>query len=283
MGPSKFTNRRGHSLDVKDDQLDNLQIDDQPVMMPAAGGRRFKRRWLLIGLGCLLLVAAALIAAGELVAAQYRSAPEQIKQRVASIGQAGLERQQSTDLRAADIDQPLNQLRDLRDGLCRGGLWDNAAQLYPRAQAGYAGCVQAKEELVSLIQALESLQGQASYLEALDKALSPIGRDSDSGQFAVLSAQLANWQRAERNLSQLTAPQGWQGLHQQLSEQVESIKTDWSKLNTATNNTDGDQFRAAQDSLTKGYAGLRQLEQSIVDQVTKTQLQLSSAYQATQR
>lgn len=297
-----FINRRGHRLDVSDDELNSLRLDDEPVQMPAtapaapprpalpehAGPRRsrpaltfrFPKRATLVIAGLIVGAAILFVALGEFVRAQYSGAESETRQTVQRIAATTTRPQkEATTLKAGDLDTPIKELSSAQADLCRGGFLDNATGLYPRAQAALGECNRSKQRLTALIADLQATQQQLAYLESVEKVLVPIKASKD-GQFAVISAQLESWQRVGADLQKLQAPAAMTQVHADLTKSASAVYESWSALNTAYNAQDAEAFTAAQDQLNAQYTSFRSHAAQLQDVVGRTQAELNASYEA---
>lgn len=301
-----YINRRGHTLEVSDDELQSLQLDkDQSpevASVPAVGPQpslsdmsrtdpkprrrglkppRLTKRRALVIVMIVALAAAILLGGGELVRARYASAGSAAVDGVGRIAAITINQQKQANLTSGDMNAVIDELAKLRDGLCVGGLWDNIATLYPRANQAHKSCNTTKQRVSDLVLVTQRLRGQLDYLEQIDKALKPVVT-AENGQFAVISAQLESWRRVEKSLEDIQAPAELTTAHAKLIKRAGDIQAGWLKFSSATNDQDSKAFRSSQDDLNKRYQEFRSSADDIRLMIDDTQSTLTSSYQTLQ-
>lgn len=274
----RFVNRRGQAADIDFDGVELPAIEQPVAGRPARRRRRLRLRWplLMAGLGVLIGLLALAVGLGEMVAAQYRADSQRPSEVVRRVGQASL----AAEAPLASLDQSIGELQRLRDDMCRGGMLDNAAQLYPRARSGLGDCTAAKQQVSQLVSGLETQRQQAAYLEVLGKALAAVSDQPSDGQFAVLNAQQTSWNRIKQDLGHLTAPGGLADIHQTVKQEADAIQAAWIDLNQAAGRQDGAAFAKSQDELKRAYAAFRDVQSSLRERLLASQAEVTASYRA---
>lgn len=293
MSRESFTNRRGHELRIRDEELTGLHIDEQPAAAPVAalpvdaGANRVRprsvsqrkarqvpwwRRWYAIGLAVLVVALAVVLGVGEALRAHY-IADAQVDERVVAAGRASLEGQEDR------YSRPISELATLHAQLCAGGFRDNLASLYSRAQQGLEQCREARGKLGVMIERLKTMESQQAYLDKLTAILKPVASPPDA-QFAVLSAQIDHWKSIGKKLDGLSIPRSFDTAHQRLVDQASGIHKGWVELQASSAAQDAERFSAARDGLGERYGGLQAVHEEFSRVVARSQSELTESYDA---
>lgn len=284
----QFTNRRGHSLSV-DDEEPGMQPQQPVVTAPELVHRPVKRRrrrqivlpWKWIGLTLLIVIVLAL-GTFEFARFTYTSsingAKDQVKNLVATdVTNAS---KQAT-LSSATLATLSDKFKDVSMSLCPGGLLDNYAGMYPRAKQALADCTAYRTKVEALVTALAVLSDEAKYMEQLQPVMNPVTQPLPD-QFAVLVSQLDNWKSVSAGLKAVSAPVSFQAAHETLKQRADVVVSLWVDMVAASNDEDSAKFTATQAKLNDAYGAVRASADDLETSLSATQQQLASAYAALQ-
>jgi len=290
-----FVTRRGHRVAI-DDELESIDIDEQtpkavePTPTPSAGktmpkkprraSKGLSKRTKLIITGVVLALLLVPVLVGELVTAQYRggvSSAQSAFRRHAT--EVVLPLQKNATLNADQIRGVAERVDDIASQMCRGGLLDNAAMLYPRSKDALDDCKTAQSGYASLVGSLYELEGQVRYLEKLDAAIKPVAVPI-TDEFAVIGAQLTSWQQVADSVKKLSPPESMKAVHETLKQHVDKAVEGWSKLGSANAAKDATGFTTAEKTLTSEYEAIRATGTTYSGLLDATQAKISNSYKA---
>jgi len=285
-----FVSRRGHQvglnqIDMKDidiDQDEGARPSDQvtpkkpePQPRHTRGGWTRKKVIILSIVIALLLVP---VLAGELVAAQYRTGVSGAKNDLAKVVSTDvLPAQKKSTVTADQIRSIAGKVNDIVTGMCRGGLVDNIAGLYPRAKSALDDCKTSQSKYAALVSGLYELENQARYLERVEALIKPVATPT-TDEYAVIGAQQTAWQTAADGLKKLSPPDSMKATHAELVAHAGAVADNWSKLNTANNSQDGAGFTAAEKALGAEYEAVRATSAKFTTTITSTQTKITTNY-----
>jgi hypothetical protein len=297
--PTFFVSRRGRQVGVHQVDLTNMDIESdestpaqqKDVKHPKASKVKEKRgkiktarqpfKWSkkkIIVLAVVLIVLSLPVVAAELVVAQYRKGSESARQDMSSVvNKTVLPAQKQSALNGEQIRSMATQVNDIVAGMCRGGLLDNAAGLYPRAAAALSDCKSNQALYAALVSELYSVEKLARYLEAMDGAMKPVATPI-TDEFAVIGAQQSLWLAADEDLKKLSIPDEMRSAHASLSTHVTAVSAAWSALNTANNEQDAAGFTEAEKKLASEYEAIRTVSGEFSEVLNKAQSELLASY-----
>lgn len=298
--PIFFVSRRARAVGVNQVDLSDIDIEsEQPASTPSKNrtakpkktakaekkqvtvrsaksqrNPRSRKKFLVAG-GVLLALIVAPVVAGELVAAQYRRGITSARSDMDRIVNGSvLPLQKKPTLSAEQIGGVTTEVDAIVGGMCRGGLLDNMASLYPRADTALKDCKRSQETYAALVSSLRQLEAGARYLEQAQKALGP-AMTPITEAYAVIDAQHAAWKKAAADLRQLNPGPAMRSVHDDLLSHVLAIADNWSKLSQASNAQDAAGFMDAEKTLAAEYeavrgasGAMRQSLQAVQDRVT---------------
>jgi hypothetical protein len=287
-----FVSRHGRRTKVDNVELGELNIEDQATQTATTvkpSNPRFKpirdfhvprpqmskKKVAIISIALLALILLPL-AILEVVTWQYQRAAAALKTDVDRIGkQTALPLQKKT-ISAEAIGKPLAELRSNANGACRGALFDNLANLYPRSKTALGHCNETKSKANAVIVQLATLQNIQRYSESADAILKPALAASTS-PYAVLPDQVAAWQQVTSSLRKVNAPNELKTFHASLVQVSQDVAHQWSALNTANNAQDKAAFDEAQTKLGSFYESLRDLSPILIGIQGDVQSELTSS------
>lgn len=279
----QFTNRRGHSLVIDDEEVLTVDSVVEPIKLPKKKPKRRSKRASQVVKGIVFVVACLLIvvlATFEIVrfsfAVSVESARRQVDELVA--GDVSLAAQKSP-LEASTISSLQNKFKDVSMSLCPGGLFDNYASLYPRAKSALDDCTLYRSKVESLAVALGGMSDATRYLERLKPVFAPLTEPLPD-RFAVLSSQQESWRTALTTLKEITPPYEFQSAHHVLVERVSAISSAWTHLVAASNTRNSAVFREIRDSLPGMYGAVRVSADDMEQVLSSVQTRLSGAYES---
>lgn len=297
--PEFFISRRGrqvgvHEVDLKGIDIDTDDGNNASAMTPRTSSRPVKkqkpqqpkaprsisRKKVIVTAVVVALILALPLVAAELVVAQYRSGVTSAKadlQELAS--QTVLPLQKKTTVSADQLRGVATHVNDIVGRMCRGGMLDNAAGLYPRARTALSDCKEAQRSYAALTSQLYGLEAQARYLERLGVHLKPVTTPI-TDEYAVIGAQQAAWLAAAESIKKLSPPDSMKSAHADLLTHVSAIAEGWSKLNAANDAQDAVAFTDAEKLLSTEYEAVRSSSTQLLSVVSDTQAKLSAAYNA---
>lgn len=295
--PTFFVSRRGRQVGVHEVDLGGIDIDNdnkqQDESMPAETTKqtrapksvkatRERHAWSKRKKITVLAVVAAVVllpvAFAEFVTAQYDSGVSNAKKDFTKlVSGTVLPAQKKTTVSADQIRSVADKVNDIVGHMCRGGLLDNAAQLYPRSNAALGRCKTEQSKYAELTGNLYALEAQARYLESVDALIKPVATPI-TDEYAVISAQQTAWQDASDGIGKLSPPEAMKSAHNDLVTHVKAVATAWSKLNTANNSQDAADFQDAEKALSTEYEAVRQTSAQFTSVLTDTQTKVTTSY-----
>lgn len=282
-----FVSRRGKRVSLNSLNVEELKIDDVPgeqpehITTPRAAPSRKPRHipWKWIAPIVLLLVALP-VASGEYIAREYATSGTITRQRFENlVSQSVAPLQPKTDLPAAKIIEVTDKVNELSSRMCKGGMLDNLATLYPRAAAAHKECITEQEKYSALIAALRSYASERDYLEKLGAVVKPLSEPLPE-RFAVISSQLEMWRTAEDAMKKLSPPASLKPVQDNTYKYTYAIMEDWSKLNTAYNEKKSNEFAVIQKKMKEDYGSLQANGDEIASVVEASQSKITNAYRA---
>lgn len=288
--PEFFVSRRGRQVGLHEVNLSGIDVEtDEAAKLPATKPqaprpkqksakqpRSNRRRALIIGVVAALLLLP--VAAAELIAAQYRSGGASARADLSGLVQREvLPLQKKQSITADQLRQVATEVDSIGARMCRGGLLDNAATLYPRAKHALDQCKASQRGVAALSLALFQFESQARYLERLGVIIQPV-TEPITDEFAVVSAQQKAWQAAADSLTKLSPPTAMNAAHTEVLTHVKAVAAGWADLNTANNNQDADAFTAAEKKLSIEYEAVRSSSDQLDAVLRDTQARVLSAY-----
>lgn len=295
--PTFFVSRRGRQIGVHEVDLTGIDIESnnasrtvetRPRLVKAAkktkpqprrdthSGWTKQRKIIFIGALCTILVFPVLC--GEFVAAQYRAGITNAKKDLVHLVQTTvLPAQKKSTITADTMRSIANDVNEIVGHMCRGGLFDNAAGLYPRATAALDDCKQSQIHYAALASSLYSLEAQTRYLEKVDAIMKPVAT-LITDAYAVIGSQQADWQTALEAAKKLSPPDSMRAAHSELTSAVEASSTAWSELNSANNSRNATDFQGAEQKLLTSYEAVRAVSEKFSQVVGDTQSDILSKY-----
>ena len=287
--PEFFVSRRGRQVGLHEVDLKGIDVEaDKPsVAVPTKKPvkhtsttpktPRSRRKTMLI----IAIIAAVLlipVAGVELVAAQYRAAGAAARDDLNRlVTHDVLPLQKKTDVSADSIHGVAAKVDGITAKMCRGGLLDNAAGLYPRAKTALEQCKASQRRFAALSGGLFTLESQARYLERLGSVVQPVTTPI-TDEYAVVAAQQSAWQEASEKLAKLSPPTAMSAAHDDLHSHVSAVAKAWSELNTANNDQDADTFTEAEKTLATEYEAVRSSSEQFSAVLRDTQARVTAAY-----
>lgn len=296
--PAFFVSRRGRQVGVHQVDLTGIDIEssDEPTTTTVKPTKAHKasrstvvntprqrsgwtKRKIVILVIILSILSLPLLGA-EFVTAQYRSGVTNAKHDLADlVRKTVLPAQEKSSISADQIRGIANDVNQIVGHMCRGGLLDNAASLYPRAKTALEDCKAAQSTYSSLTNSLYGLVGQARYLERVDAIIKPVATPI-TDEYAVIGAQQTAWQSAAEELKKVSPPDSMRSTHTELLVHVNGVTEAWSKLNTANNAQSAVDFEAAEKSLTIEYEAVRATSPAFSEVLAGTQASILKNYTA---
>lgn len=296
--PAFFVSRRGRQVGLHEVDLKGIDVErdtaaetgpTEPVSKTpkrskqssanAARGSGPRRKPIIIATILALLIALPL-GAVELVAAQYRGASASARETMSNVVTSDvLPLQKKATVSADQLRGVAGKVDGIATSMCRGGLLDNLAGLYPRAKSAHDQCKAAQRSYTAVSAALYQLEAQARYLERVGDIMRPVTTPI-TDEYAVISAQQTAWQTAADALKKVSPPSAMKAAHTELQVHVAAIAGGWSALNTASNEQDADDFTGAEKKLTTEYEAVRSSSEQLLSVLRDTQSRLSGAYAA---
>ena len=293
-----FVSRRGHQVGINQVDLGDIDIEseqtspgtpkskidvkDSPkatvkVTRPAPRlGSRMKRVLIVV----IILVVALPVVIGEVVAAQYRSGVVNARQDLSQfVTKSVLPLQKKSAVTADQLRSTAIQVNDIATKMCRGGLIDNIATLYPRASTTHGECKAAQTKYAALASGLYELEAQARYLEKVGALMKTVTTPI-TDEYAVIGAQHTAWLSAAEQLKKLSPPTSMGAAHKELSSRVSAVTEQWSKLNVANNAQNGSAFLEAEKALAVEYEAVRTASVGFADALAITQAKVTDSYNA---
>lgn len=300
--PTFFVSRRGKPVGVHQVDLSDIDIESHEPTLSAATKKargkslkaagvqtstskppRQKRSWtkkkslMLAALIALLLLPLVL---AEIVTAEYATGVSRAKQDIAKVVSGSvLPSQKKATVSAETIKGFARDVNDIVGSMCRGGLLDNAAGLYPRAKSAYDRCKGVQTQYASLTSDLYVLEAQARYMERLGVLVKPVATPITDG-YAVIGSQQASWHTLSEELKKLSPPAPMTTAHAELATRVSAVASAWSALNTANNSQNSSEFQEAEKKLSSDYEAVREASSGFIEILADTQAKISKDYNA---
>lgn len=296
--PTFFVSRRGRKVGMHEVDLGGIDVDHDAVaeesVTPAKQARsekaskaskpiasRERATWskkktvILCALVALILVPVVFI---ELVTAEYGRGVARAKSDLSTlVSSTVLPAQKKTTISADQIRTIATKVNDTVGHMCRGGLLDNVAGLYPRAKSALEECKASQSHYSSLATNLFALETQARYLERVDALVKPVATPI-TDEFAVIGAQQSAWQAAADSVSKLSPPSAMKSAHDELVAHMTAAAAAWSKLNTANNAQDAVAFQEAEKALAAEYQAIRETSLLFSAVLADAQAAINSSY-----
>lgn len=296
-----FVSRRGrhvgmHELDMTDIDIDTDNVGEKKTKkreesvkvsapkIPKSKRQRhvMSRRTKIIIVAVVVLLIAIPLAGLEFVAGQYRSGVAKANSDTKSlVNSTVLPAQKKGSVSADQLHQIADKVNDTLSHMCRGGLVDNIASLYPRAKAEYDKCKSTQTKYSSLVSGLYELEGEARYLEKLDACVKPISTPITDA-YAVIDAQQETWQQSSDCMKKLSPPTQMAAAHAELAEHTLAAAAAWLKLSTAAGAQDAAGFSAAEKALASEYEVIRGTAGRFNGSLATTQNNISASYKSLQ-
>lgn len=292
-----FVSRRGHQVGINQVDLHGIDIDSdqtapagaKPKLRGKAPGKtgktiestphsrsRLKRTLIILVIAFIALP----VIIGELVAAQYRNGAANARQELSRlVKDSVLPLQKKSAVSADQVRTSASDVNDIATQMCRGGLLDNMATLYPRAKTELDGCKKAQAKYAALTNGLYELEAQARYLEKVGSLMKTVTTPI-TDEYAVIGAQHSAWLSASDQLKKLSPPASMGAAHKELSKRVSAVTEQWSKLNTANNAQNASAFLQAEKALAVEYEAVRAASSGFTNALSVTQAQVTSSYDA---
>lgn len=295
--PEFFVSRRGRQVGIHEVDLKDIDIESDESKKPQPRGKgkpsqpvkkpepvktpqQTSRKKPVIVLTVVALLLALPLVGAELVAGQYRSGVTNAKTDVAKLVAADvMPLQKKSSVSANQLRTVAGKVNDVVGRMCRGGMMDNAAQLYPRAKAAFDDCKGAQRNYAALTAQIYAVESQARYLEQLGAHLKPVTTPI-TDEYAVIGAQQTAWLAAAENIKKLSPPEAMKSAHTEIVAHVSAIADAWSKLNAATNAQDATAFTDAEKTLSAEYEAVRGSSTQLLGVLSDTQTKLTAAYTA---
>lgn len=294
---SFFVSRRGKQVGVHQVDLTGIDIDSddtqkpdtaKPVIakknkpqkkpkQPSSRAPWSRKKAVIVGVVVFIVLLPVVFA--EFVVSQYKGGVTSAKQDFSKLVDASVKPAQKKPTISADqIRDITNKLNDTVGDMCRGGLLDNAASLYPRAKDALDGCHEQQEKYAALVSSLYALEADARYLEKLEAVMKPVATPI-TDEYAVLDAQHTAWRQSADGLKKLSPTDRMRVPHEALVKHTEVVVEAWSKLNTANNNQDAASFEASEKALTTGYEAVRSTGDVFTKALAATQAKVTADYE----
>ena len=285
-----FVNRHGKKMSLDSTTLETPPMEEKLAVPTTAlvkkpqkvrGTRNKKPVKKMLFILIIILVSLLLIPVigGELVRARYVSSREGARAKLIEYATKTVVPQQKKRVTLAQLSEAATKVETIRDDACDGGLTDNLATIYPRAKTALDDCIVVKQKIAAIAVNLRDLESQVRYLESLVPALSTATK-SIADEFAVISAQLTNWQTLNEELSKLSPAATQRATHDQLKLQTKAIVDAWSALNTANNNQNASAFAEAEKKLSESYEAFRTSSSALSTLFNTTQTNITTSYKA---
>lgn len=276
LAPTEKTNERVKKSPQKTKK--RAEEASQKSLATTKKPRSTKKRRVLLTVIVLLLILP--VVGAELVGAQYQNADSMAKQELNRYANSEvLTAQKQPSVSAATIRGFANKVNEIASKMCRGGLLDNAATLYPRAKTAHDKCKESQRNYSALASGLYRLESEASYLEKVGTLMKPVSTPI-TDDFAVIDAQFGQWQTASDAAAKLTPPDSMKALHTELASQTKQLAGTWSKLNQANNEQDAASFTESEKAMGPQYEAVRDLGSRYAGHLKEAQTAVSAAYSA---
>lgn len=301
--PTFFVSRRGKQIGVHEVDLSGIDIENEsrnenpatitkstqmsvvdqepkPQKRTVGSKPRFvwSRRKLLTGLGVILVILSLPVFMGELVAAQYAEGARSSRKELDKLIETQvLPMQKKKSFMAADVRRVGEDIDAIANSMCRGGLLDNIASLYPKAKKSLQECSRTQASYMTLMGTIYAIETQIKYLENVNKQLEPISTPL-TDEFAVIDDQESKWNSVVDGLKKLSVPEIMGPAHAELTEHASSIIDNWKKLNAANAAQDNAAFLQAEQKLASEYEALRSVSSLYESTIVDAQTKLTASY-----
>ena len=235
-----------------------------------------RKKTIILVIAALILILPLVFA--EFVVAQYKTGVTNANHELqVLIDKTVLPAQKKETISADQLRTIAGEVNTIAAEMCKGGLMDNAASLYPRAKTAYDDCRKAQSHYSALASSLFALEADARYLEQVDAIIKPVATPI-TDEYAVLDAQHTAWKNASEAIKKLTPTDRMRDAHTALVTHSAEVTDAWSKLNIANNAQDAAGFKAAEEALTKGYEAVRSTSDAYEKALTDTQAKVTASY-----
>lgn len=288
-----FVSRRGKKVGMHELDMSGIDIEkDKSVRLHAtktkqtktlgakkAGPSRPASRRALVVFAIIVGVAIGVpLLAAELVTAGYRtgvsSAHEKLKSYVDS---AVLPVQKKDHVKADELRTVARGVDGIAHGMCRGGLLDNIAALYPRAKDALGSCKAVQTEFSSLVANLFTLEAQLRTIERANVCLAPAIAPTGDG-YAVLGAQRELWHKASECVRGMSPSDQLRKTHGELKKHVEAVADAWRRLDESNSSQDSAGFMSAEKELATEYEAVRATTADVLEVVRVAQQDVIAVY-----
>ena len=241
---------------------------------PKRGWSR-KKTIILVVVVLILMLPLAFV---EFVVAQYKTGVTNAEYDLkVLVEKTVLPAQKKEAISADQLRNIANEVNGIVAEMCRGGLLDNAAGLYPRAKDALDDCREEQSQYAALSSSLYALEADARYLEKVDAIIKPVATPI-TDEYAVLDAQLASWKTVSDGIKKLSPTDRMRESHNALVTHTAAVADAWSKLGIANNDQDAAGFEAAEEALTKGYEAVRATSGAFEKVIADSQTKVTAAY-----
>lgn len=287
-----FVSRRGrkvgmHELDMtgidieKDESIQPRPAKVKPakavVTAPRSSSRTFSRRKFVVFAVLLALIGTPLLGA-ELLAVQYRAGVRGAHERLSGyVKSTVLPAQEKNQIKADEVRGIAQEVDGIANSMCRGGLLDNVAMLYPRASDALDSCKTAQSEVSSLVSQLFTMESQLRTIERINVCLGPAVAPVSDG-YAVLGAQRELWQQASECVGDVSPSRELRKAHTQLESHVDAVASAWQQLDMSNASQDSAGFVAAEKTLASEYEAVRATAADVSEVVRSGQRGVTAAY-----
>lgn len=285
-----FTNRRGRQIQTGE-VLGSVKVDNDPEIQVTSSSvvdatkerkrriTRLPKRFKLFLVVVLLLVIGLPLLIGEYLTADYNKSAQESVAKVKALAQDSAQVQKNSKaLRPDDLNTVVTGITTIRDEMCKGGFFDNLAELYPRAKKALTSCTLSREKVASLSRELTLLQQILAYAEELERIIRPVTRVPENEQFANIASQQENWKTVHDQLKQLSPPSVLRTAHDGTVTSAGEIAKSWTTLVDANSEQNVASFQATEASLAKQYEQFRLLTNEYTKAINTIQTQISRNY-----
>lgn len=285
-----FVSRRGKQVGVHQVDLNGIDIDDRDTKAaPEKSEKKLitkksskrgsgwtRKKTIIVAIVAVVLVSPLIFA--EFVVAQYNVGTENAKQDLKSlVDTTVMPAQKKPSISADQIRTVASKLNDTVGKMCRGGLLDNVAGLYPRAKSAHDTCRAEQTKYATFVSDLRLLEADARYLERLDAIIKPAATPI-TDEYAVVDAQHKTWLSVSEDIKKLSPTDRMRTAHVELAKHVTTVADAWSKLNIANNGQDVAGFEASEKALTAGYEAIRSTSDTFTKVLSASQAKVTADY-----
>lgn len=293
--PTFFVSRRGKQVGVHQVDLSGIDIEStdgtpqkQPDQKPKKGKKLAKkvtagqkkkwtkRKCILLAVVVLVLISPFLVA--ELVTAEYVRGSENAKKDLnVFIKTDVLPAQKKTKVAPDQLRSFAHNVNEIVGKMCKGGLLDNAATIYPRANEALLECKNTQKQYAALASSLSELEKHANYLSKLDGIMKPVATPI-TDNYAVLDAQRTTWNTAADDIAKLSPTNAMETSHSDLLTHVKAAATAWATLYAANGSQNPEEFKAAEQTLNNEYDAIRRVSAGFTEVIVGAQNNVTAAY-----